>query len=62
LQLLTLTRRASFGEQGQIELNYDITVGRGSNIQPTLQYVFRQNAQSNIKDTAVLGVKTHINF
>jgi porin len=46
----------------QIELNYDISVGHGINLQPTFQYVFRPNAQSNIKDAAVLGVKTHINF
>jgi porin len=46
----------------QIELNYDITVGHGINLQPTFQYVFRPNAQSNIKDAAVLGIKTHVNF
>jgi porin len=46
----------------QIELNYDISIGHGINLQPTFQYVFRPNAQSNIKDAAVLGVKTHVNF
>ena len=45
-----------------IELNYDITLPRGINLQPTFQYVFRPNAQTNIKDAAVLGIKTHVNF
>lgn len=45
-----------------IELNYDIHVYRGVNFQPEFQYVFRPNAQQNIRNAAVLGFKTHINF
>ena len=45
-----------------IELNYDIHVYRGVNFQPLFQYYFRPNAQSNIKDAAVLGFKSHIVF
>jgi porin len=45
-----------------LELNYDIRVYRGVNFQPEFQYVFRPNAQSNIKNAAVLGFKAHINF
>ena len=45
-----------------LEVNYDIHVYRGVNFQPEFQYVFRPNAQSNIKDATVFGAKTHIEF
>ncbi len=45
-----------------LEVNYDIHVYRGVNFQPEFQYVFRPNAQSNIRDAAVFGFKTHIEF
>lgn len=45
-----------------IELNYDIHVAQGVNFEPDFQYYFRPNGQSNIKDAALLGFKSHINF
>ncbi len=45
-----------------LELNYDIHVVRGVNVQPEFQYVFRPNAQGNIGDAAVFGFKTHVTF
>ncbi len=45
-----------------IELNYDIHVAPGVNFEPDFQYYFRPNGQSNIKDAALLGFKSHINF
>ena len=32
------------------------------NFQPELRYVFRPDAQSNIRGAAVFGFKTHIEF
>lgn len=45
-----------------VEVNYDIHVYRGVNFQPDFQYIIRPNGQSNIKDAAVLGFKTHVAF
>ena len=45
-----------------IELNYDIHVYRGVNFQPTFQYYFRPNGQVNIKDAAIFGFKSVVNF
>jgi porin len=45
-----------------LEVNYDIHVARGISFEPDFQYVFRPNAQANIKDAAVFGFKSHINF
>ena len=45
-----------------LEVNYDIHVARGVSFQPDFQYVFRPNAQTNVKDAAVFGFKSHINF
>jgi len=45
-----------------IELNYDIHVTTGVNFAPDFQYFFRPNAQSNTKDAAVFGFKSHVNF
>ncbi|MBV9748171.1 MAG: carbohydrate porin, partial [Acetobacteraceae bacterium] len=39
-----------------------IHVFRGVNFQPEFQYVFRPNAQSNIRDAAVFGFKGHVEF
>jgi porin len=45
-----------------LEVNYDIHVFRGVHLQPDFQYVFRPNAQANIKDAAVLGFRARIEF
>ncbi len=45
-----------------IELNYDIHVYRGVNFEPVFQYYFRPNAQKNIKDAAIFGFKSVVNF
>jgi porin len=45
-----------------LEVNYDIHLFRGVSFQPDFQYVFRPNAQSNIRDAAVFGFKSHISF
>jgi len=45
-----------------LELNYDIHVFRGVHMQPDFQYVFRPNAQSNIKDAAVFGFRANVQF
>ncbi len=45
-----------------LEANYDIHVFRGVNFEPDFQYIFRPNAQSNIKDATVLGFKSHVSF
>ncbi len=45
-----------------IELNYDIHVTSGVNLEPVFQYYFRPNAQTNIKDAAIFGFKSHITF
>ena len=37
-----------------LEVNYDIHVFRGVHFQPDFQYVFRPNAQANIRDAARL--------
>ncbi len=45
-----------------LEVNSDIHVASGLNIQPEFQYVFRPNAQSTIHDAAVFGFKGHVEF
>ncbi len=45
-----------------LELNYDIHAARGVNIMPDFQYIIRPNAQSNLKNAVVLGLKTNIDF
>lgn len=45
-----------------MELNYNIHVGHGIDFAPDFQYYFRPNAQANIKDAAVFGFKSHVNF
>ncbi len=45
-----------------LELNYNIHVYRGLSFQPDFQYVFRPNAQSNIRNAAVFGFRAHVWF
>jgi porin len=45
-----------------VEANYNIHVYRGVDFRPEFQYVIRPNAQSNIRDAAVLGFKFHVQF
>lgn len=45
-----------------LEVNYDIHLTSGVNLQPEFQYVFHPNAQSNIHDAAVFGFKGHVEF
>ncbi len=45
-----------------LEANYKVHVSRGLNLQPDFQYVFRPNAQANIKDAAVFGVRINAEF
>lgn len=44
------------------EVNYNIHVYRGVDFRPEFEYVFRPNAQSNIRNAAVLGFKFHVQF
>ena len=43
-----------------LELNYDVDVIRGVHLVPDFQYVFRPNAQGNIKDAAVFGFRLNV--
>ena len=45
-----------------LETNYDIHVFRGVHLQPDFQYVFRPNAQANIRDAAVFGFRAKVDF
>ena len=45
-----------------LEANYKLPIYRGINLQPDFQYVFRPNAQSNIKDAPVFGLRANIEF
>jgi len=45
-----------------VEANYNVHVYRGVDFRPEFQYVIRPNAQSNIRDAAVLGFKVHVQF
>jgi porin len=45
-----------------LEVNYNIHVYRGLSFQPDFQYVFRPNAQSNIRDAAVFGFRANVSF
>jgi porin len=45
-----------------LEASYDISVYRGVTFQPDFQYIFRPNAQANIKDAAVFGFRAHVEF
>jgi porin len=45
-----------------LEANYNIHVWRGVDFRPEFQYVVRPNAQSNIRNAAVLGFKATVEF
>jgi porin len=45
-----------------LEANYNIHVYRGVDFRPEFQYVFRPNAQSDIRNAAVFGFKAHVQF
>lgn len=45
-----------------IELNYNIHVTQGVSFQPLFQDHFRPNGVNNIKDAAIFGFKSNINF
>ena len=45
-----------------LEANYTIHVYRGLTFEPDFQYVFRPNAQSNIRNAAVFGFRAHVVF
>lgn len=44
------------------ELDYNIHVFRGINFRPDFQYVFRPNAQANIRDAVVMGFHSDFQF
>lgn len=45
-----------------LEANYNIHVYRGTDFRPEFEYVFRPNAQSNIRNAAVFGFKFNVEF
>jgi porin len=45
-----------------LEANYNIHVYRGLDFRPEFQYVFRPNAQANIRNAAVFGFKASVQF
>jgi porin len=45
-----------------LEVNYNIHVYRGVDFRPEFEYVFRPNAQSNIRNAAVFGFKFNVEF
>jgi porin len=45
-----------------LEVNYNIHAYRGVDFRPEFEYVFRPNAQSNIRNAAVLGFKANVQF
>ena len=44
------------------EINYRAPIYRGVSIQPDFQYIFRPNAQTTIRDAAVLGARLYVEF
>lgn len=50
----------TFGEV--LEATYRIHVMRGITFAPDFQYYFRPGAQKALKDAAMLGFKSHIQF
>ncbi|HEX4172741.1 MAG TPA: carbohydrate porin [Acetobacteraceae bacterium] len=50
------------GHEMILEANYNIHVYRGVDFRPEFQYVFRPNAQSNIRNAAVFGFKANVEF
>jgi porin len=49
-------------DEALIEFDYSIHIYRGVNIRPDFQYVFRPNAQANIRDAAVFGFHSDFQF
>ncbi len=45
-----------------LEANYNIHVYRGVDFRPEFEYIFRPNAQTNIRNAAVFGFKAHVEF
>jgi porin len=45
-----------------VEANYNIRAYRGVYIEPDFQYVVHPNAQANIRDAVVLGLRAHVEF
>lgn len=45
-----------------LEANYDIHVYRGVNLMPDFQYIIHPNAQTDIPNAVVLGLKAHVEF
>ncbi len=45
-----------------LEANYKAVIYRGVSLQPDFQYLFRPNAQANIKDAAVFGARANVEF
>ena len=45
-----------------LEVKDNIRVFRGIRLQPDLRYVFRLNAQVNIRDAAVCGFRASVEF
>ena len=45
-----------------LELTYDMHIFQGVRFQPDFQYIFRPNAQSNIRNAAVLGFRARVEF
>ncbi|WP_323989358.1 carbohydrate porin [Nguyenibacter sp. L1] len=45
-----------------LEANYAIHVMRGVIFTPLFEYYFRPNAQGNLRDAALLGFKSHVEF
>jgi len=45
-----------------LEANYKVRVSQGLSVQPDFQYVFQPNAQANIKDVAVFGMRATAEF
>jgi porin len=45
-----------------LEIDYTVHVYRGVTLMPDFQYVFRPNAQTNIKNAAVFGFRANVSF
>lgn len=45
-----------------LEVNYNIHLYRGLEFRPEFQYIIRPNAQANIRNAAVFGFKTNVQF
>jgi porin len=50
------------GHEMFLEVNYNVHVFRGVDVRPEFEYIFRPNAQTNIRNAAVFGFKAHVEF